>query len=840
MEATLRRERGNYDPSSDEKSTKTSAPGENFFSPKYAPQKASEPVASSSQSRESTKAWLLLEGEAILRAGLETANLPFQTKFAASRVDTLIQFLDFGSLRAIDETVNDMAGLIGADIVRLDANDISEFAESYLGETTDGPGSLSALSYEVYKGYGEHADEELIKEEEDFDPEDDELWVDPRDLRRSGSPQFGMPGMFGITITRKPTTIRLSKRDHLQLDSMFGSLLDAARQRSSDKARGTRRHSVSSHALRAQIRGLLVEHLKQASDVVKLERHIVGRGELRSVETPKTIVHVRDIKKICDARYGRNVIRRLVMEVQRRRSRLEQTLVVGTSSKEDSNFHLTHDSPDLGVGLRFATVPSILDPTKQANFEYSLPQSELEVMENNPFGRILEINLRHITSMLRRLVQGYDGDLLSEAARKQMTIPGTRILSERVLSMDQIQRLVLIAVGLKLTYLKSAHIAPLHIGLAALTMTQNNAILRSYVENKYERTSGEEHSQNEKKTQSRIESVKKNCNSHERRLLTGVKDEKKIKTGFDGVHVHPETIEALKTVTSLSLQRPEAFTYGILAADRLSGLLMYGPPGTGKTLLAKAVAKESKAIVLEISGAHIYEKYVGEGEKMVRAVFSLAKRLSPCVVFIDEADAIFGSRQDAGNRTTHREIINQFLREWDGMDNHGVFIMVATNRPFDLDDAVLRRLPRRLLIDLPTAKDREAILRIHLKDEIVDESVNLTKIAEEAHYYSGSDLKNMCVSAALACVREENEMLSANIDAKPPEIRILKATHFDKAMQEIGASVSADMHSLAAIRKFDEQYGDRKGKRKVSSFGFGDPKVDENSVRVRHPYSIAI
>src|SRR5579862_9450037 len=92
------------------------------------------------------------------------------------------------------------------------------------------------------------------------------------------------------------------------------------------------------------------------------------------------------------------------------------------------------------------------------------------------------------------------------------------------------------------------------------------------------------------------------------------------------------------------------------------------------------------------------------GEKNVKAIFTLAKKLSPCVVFIDEADAIFGSRSSHANRTSHRELINMFLQQWDGMNDLSAFIMVATNRPFDLDDAVLRRLPRRLLVDLPTEK----------------------------------------------------------------------------------------------------------------------------------------
>ncbi|KAF1345360.1 P-loop containing nucleoside triphosphate hydrolase protein, partial [Delphinella strobiligena] len=291
-------------------------------------------------------------------------------------------------------------------------------------------------------------------------------------------------------------------------------------------------------------------------------------------------------------------------------------------------------------------------------------------------------------------------------------------------------------------------------------------------------------------------------------------------------------------LTSLSLMRPEAFQYGVLANDRLPGLLLYGPPGTGKTMLAKAVAKESHATVLEVSGAQVYEKYVGEGEKMVKAVFSLAKKLSPCVVFIDEADALFGSRGGANNRTTHREIINQFLREWDGMDDHSVFMMVATNRPFDLDDAVLRRLPRRLLVDLPVAKDRESILGIHLKGEMLDSSVSLNKLAEQTPLYSGSDLKNVAVSAALAAVKEENELLVQHEDDssfKLPERRTLTSKHFERALAEISASINEDMQTLGAIRKFDEQYGDRRAKKKKVAYGFGgmEQEVNENAVRVR-------
>jgi SpoVK/Ycf46/Vps4 family AAA+-type ATPase len=211
--------------------------------------------------------------------------------------------------------------------------------------------------------------------------------------------------------------------------------------------------------------------------------------------------------------------------------------------------------------------------------------------------------------------------------------------------------------------------------------------------------------------------------------------------------------------------------------------------------------------------------YIGEGEKNVKAIFSLAKKLSPCVVFIDEADAIFGSRQSFSSRSSHREIINQFLKEWADMDSTA-FIMVATNRPFDLDDAILRRLPRRILIDLPTPEDRLEILKIHLVAETLDDSVDLKGIADQSSLYSGSDIKNLCVSAALACVKEENAEFEKT--RKYPDKRILVKRHFEKAASEISPSISDDMGSLGLIRKFDEKYGERAAGRKKmqSAWGF--------------------
>ncbi|GAO14887.1 hypothetical protein UVI_02007260 [Ustilaginoidea virens] len=340
----------------------------------------------------------------------------------------------------------------------------------------------------------------------------------------------------------------------------------------------------------------------------------------------------------------------------------------------------------------------------------------------------------------------------------------------------------------------------------------------------------------------RIESrVTMKLNEYEKKISSGQINRENLRTTFADVYAPPDTISALKLLTSLALVRPDAFTYGVLAQDRIPGCLLYGPPGTGKTMLAKAVAKESGANMLEISGATINDKWVGESEKLIRAVFTLAKRLEPCVVFIDEADSLLANRTLFSNRASHREHITQFLKEWDGLEETKAFIMVATNRPFDLDDAVLRRLPRKILVDLPLKEDRVAILRLLLRGESLDESVSLEELARRTPYYSGSDLKSMCVAAAMAAVEEENEAAKKHQGPaayRYPERRILHGSHFESALHQIPASISEDMTSLKQIRKFDEEYGNgRKGSRAKSSMGFSvlgnKAYADSNEARIR-------
>ncbi|KZT26313.1 AAA-domain-containing protein [Neolentinus lepideus HHB14362 ss-1] len=263
-----------------------------------------------------------------------------------------------------------------------------------------------------------------------------------------------------------------------------------------------------------------------------------------------------------------------------------------------------------------------------------------------------------------------------------------------------------------------------------------------------------------------VERVKRDpdLDSHERRLVGCIVDAASMPTGFDQVHLPPTTIDAVRTIVSLPILHPTAFHHGILKDHNMTGCLLFGPPGTGKTLIVRALAKEAGCRMLAVSPSDVMDMYVGEGEKLVKSVFSLARRLAPCVVFMDEIDALFGARSSAretGGAIAHRGVITEFMQEMDGLrssKDDNITVIGATNRPFDLDDAVLRRLPRRLLIDLPGEKERAEILNILLRNETLAEDVDVAILAKKTESFSGSDLKHLCVATALDAVKEKVEV----------------------------------------------------------------------------------
>ncbi|KAK8659022.1 hypothetical protein V6N13_029237 [Hibiscus sabdariffa] len=245
-------------------------------------------------------------------------------------------------------------------------------------------------------------------------------------------------------------------------------------------------------------------------------------------------------------------------------------------------------------------------------------------------------------------------------------------------------------------------------------------------------------------------------NEFEKKLLADVIPPSDIGVTFDDIGALENVKDTLRELVMLPLQRPELFCKGQLTKP-CKGILLFGPPGTGKTMLAKAVATDAGANFINISMSSITSKWFGEGEKYVKAVFSLASKIAPSVVFVDEVDSMLGRRENPGEHEAMRKMKNEFMVNWDGLrtkDTERVLVLAATNRPFDLDEAVIRRLPRRLMVNLPDAANRAKILKVILAKEELSPDIDFDAVASMTEGYSGSDLKNLCVTAAHHPIKE--------------------------------------------------------------------------------------
>ena len=239
-------------------------------------------------------------------------------------------------------------------------------------------------------------------------------------------------------------------------------------------------------------------------------------------------------------------------------------------------------------------------------------------------------------------------------------------------------------------------------------------------------------------------------------------DEGKIKVTFKDVAGADEAKEELQEVIDF-LKHPQR--YNSLGAKIPKGVLLFGPPGTGKTLLAKAVAGEAGVPFFSISGSDFVEMFVGVGASRVRDLFDQAKKNAPCIIFIDEIDAV-GRQRGAGLGGGHDEreqTLNQLLVEMDGFGiNEGIIMIAATNRPDILDHALLRpgRFDRQIVVDRPDMRGRKEILQVHVKGKPVDSNVDLGTIAKETTGFTGADLANLVNEAALLTARRNAKVIN--------------------------------------------------------------------------------
>ena len=262
-------------------------------------------------------------------------------------------------------------------------------------------------------------------------------------------------------------------------------------------------------------------------------------------------------------------------------------------------------------------------------------------------------------------------------------------------------------------------------------------------------------------------------------MVSGAEMIGKPDVSYDSVAGLDEQIETIREAIELPLLEPELFEE--IGITPPKGILLVGPPGCGKTLLAKAVAHQTNATFIRMVGSELAQKYIGEGGRMVRELFSLAKEKSPSIIFLDEIDAIGAKRLDgstSGDREVQRTLM-QLLAELDGFDAlEGVKIIAATNRPDILDDALLRpgRFDRIVTIPLPDAEGRKDILSLHIS-AMSTSRINLKAIVEKTEGYSGAELKATSVEAGMIAIRDKrNKITQADLLLAIERIQIKKLT----------------------------------------------------------------
>ncbi|PWW72250.1 hypothetical protein C7212DRAFT_19609, partial [Tuber magnatum] len=567
---------------------------------------------------------------ATLRAGLASPKRLSSHSLAAMKSHCILHSPVGGSVYQLDAIVNKVAQDVGADVIRIDPLDLEELLGESVGDSRLGTSSpissfsIRSLGYDIFapKENKEAEESEGEEEEEDYEEETEpqETFVPPQRVATNWSQWGHLLGSGQIPMLASPLFAVTAPPDPEQ-----------ASERSIERANEQKIWNILESVISAN-------QIKRTKGQSTCDTEPSGAPSNR-----KTIIHVRDFRELERSNSGQAILRIFYEVILKRRSNGENIVVIGTSSAEEGAENYLTKS-----GLLTAQLQS------GSSFERTIivPAHPLSPgHRGDRMARCREINLRHLGDLLRRksgengLSVTMDPVPVGLDAEEEFgnAVPSAEA---NIWNFEHVHRLCTFILGelngrtlvarhdieQAIEILDRSDAAKIEWATAADRAEQELAEMM----NQIEQEEAESAALLEGKPLRKKFKIPKNCTAHEKKLLGGVVDPTEIHTGFSSVRAPEETIEALKTLTSLSLIRPEAFKYGVLATDRIPGVLLYGPPGTGKTLLARAVAKESGATVLEVSGSEVFDMYVGEGEKNVKAIFSLAKKLSPCVVFIDE------------------------------------------------------------------------------------------------------------------------------------------------------------------------------------------------------------
>ncbi|EJD50880.1 AAA-domain-containing protein [Auricularia subglabra TFB-10046 SS5] len=253
---------------------------------------------------------------------------------------------------------------------------------------------------------------------------------------------------------------------------------------------------------------------------------------------------------------------------------------------------------------------------------------------------------------------------------------------------------------------------------------------------------------------------------YERTIAAGIILPDEIEVGFTDIGGLEPIISSLRESVIFPLLYPSLFTSSSSLLGAPKGVLLYGPPGCGKTMLAKALARESGATFINLSVSSMANKWYGESNQLVAAVFGLARKLQPAIIFMDEIDAFLRERSKGDHEVTG-QLKAEFMTLWDGLTSGAdrILVLGATNRPEDIDEAMLRRMPKRYAVGLPNREQRTKILSLMLKDTRLAPDFSIERLAAVTDGLSGSDLKEACRNAAMLPVREYLRQNGSDPDA---------------------------------------------------------------------------